>query len=108
MTRVTWDDSVVSNADKDRPINIRIGHEELVIRQRYEAIGIGNDTLIAVWFIIGSIMFFSPASTTTGTWFFLIGSIQLLIRPIIRLTRMIHLQRIGDLPPGTDHSDQGF
>ncbi|QVQ50216.1 YrhK family protein [Spiractinospora alimapuensis] len=98
----------MSNADRDRPINIRIGHEELVIRQRYEAVGICNDTLIAVWFIVGSIMFFSPTSTTTGTWFFLLGSVQLLVRPVIRLTRMIHLQRIGNLPPGADHADQEF
>lgn len=91
-----------------RPINIRIGHDELVIRQRYEGVSIANDSLIALWFIIGSILFFSPDTTTAGTWLFLIGSVQLLVRPVIRLTRLVHLQRIGQLPLGADHGDQEY
>lgn len=74
---------------------MRIGHEELVIRRRYEAASIVNDILIALWFIAGSIMFFSEALTTAGTWCFLAGSIELLIRPIIRLSRQLHLRRLG-------------
>nr|WP_187361657.1 YrhK family protein [Phytoactinopolyspora mesophila] len=85
-------------------MSIRIGHDELVIRQRYEAASIVNDILIAVWFIVGSIMFFSEAWTTVGTWCFLAGSIELLIRPLIRLSRQIHLRRIGAAhPPAAAH-----
>ncbi|MFC4561728.1 YrhK family protein [Nocardiopsis mangrovi] len=73
---------------------IRIGGDELVIRRRYEALSIVNDILIAVWFIAGSIMFFSTALATAGTWMFLIGSVELLIRPVIRLARQFHLRRV--------------
>lgn len=72
---------------------LRIGREELVVRQRYEVVGIINDFLIALWFIVGSILFFQPSTATAGTWMFLAGSIELAIRPVIRLTRHLHLQR---------------
>jgi len=39
-------------------IEIRIGHDELVLRKRYEILSIVNDILVAVWFVIGSILFF--------------------------------------------------
>lgn len=73
---------------------VRVGREEMIIRQRYEALSVTNDFLIAMWFIIGSVLFFSPATSTAGVWFFLLGSIELAIRPVIRLTRQLHLRRL--------------
>ncbi len=68
-------------------------HDEIVLRQRYEIASILNDLLIAVWFIVGSVLFFSESTATAGTWLFLLGSIQLAIRPAIRLSRRVHLAR---------------
>jgi hypothetical protein len=80
------------------PLVFTIGREELVIRRRYEVVSIVNDILIALWFLIGSILFFSDDTTYAGTWFFVVGSVELLIRPAIRLARRVHLQRV----PGTE------
>lgn len=79
----------------DRPLTFTIGREELVVRQRYEVLSIVNDILVALWFVIGSVLFFWESTTTTATWFFLVGSLQFLARPVIRLSRRVHLQRIG-------------
>lgn len=76
------------------PLVVHIGHEELVIRHRYETASIVNDILIAVWFIAGSIMFFYSDLMTAGTWCFLLGSVELLIRPGLRLSRQIHIGRL--------------
>src|SRR5699024_3232926 len=76
-------------------ITLSLGHDELVIRGRYETLSIINDLLIAVWFLIGSILFFFEYTVTLGTWLFVLGSAQLLLRPAIRLTRRVHLRRIG-------------
>lgn len=76
-------------------LKLDIGHEELVIRRRYEALSIGNDVLIALWFLVGSILFFWEATTTAATWCFLLGSIEFLIRPVIRLARLVHIRRVG-------------
>jgi len=74
-------------------IHIYIGHRELVIEKRYEFASIVNDFMVAAWFLAGSILFFWQDTVETGTWFFVIGSAQLLIRPAIRLVRHIHLKR---------------
>ncbi|UNS99767.1 YrhK family protein [Streptomyces tubbatahanensis] len=92
-------------------LTLHIGHAELVVRQRYEAASVANDALIAAWFLIGSIMFFSPAWTHTGTWCFVLGSVELMIRPAIRLTRQLHLQRLrgsGDHSGALTASDQDY
>ena len=85
---------------------LRIGHEELVIRQRYEVVSIVNDFLIALWFIVGSVLFFSDSTVTLGTWLFLVGSCELAVRPVIRLARHIHLRRLRAVGPRG--SDQDF
>ncbi len=91
------------------PLTMVLGHEELVIRQRYEALSIVNHILIAVWFTVGSILFFFEPTTTAGTWFFLLGSIELLIRPAIRLGRRVHLRRLPSRRSGTQlESSQDF
>lgn len=81
-------------ATDPRALVFTLGSRELVIRRRYEALSIVNDILIAVWFTVGSLMFFSDALTYPGTWFFVAGSVELLVRPAIRLTRQVHLQRL--------------
>ena len=85
------------------PLIFSVGHEELIVRRRYEVASIVNDILIALWFLIGSILFFSEDTTYAGTWFFVVGSIELLLRPGIRLARRVHLKRI----PGTRASRPG-
>lgn len=93
-------DAEMNNQEKGKQnikseIDIDFGHHEIVIKKRYEFYYTLNDILIAVWFIIGSVLFFWEATTLAGTWLFLIGSIELLIRPLIRIGRNTHLQRIG-------------
>lgn len=78
----------------DNPLTVKLGREELVIRRRYELVSIVNDFFIAVWFLIGSILFLFPEYETAAVWLFIIGSFQFLIRPTIRLVSHIHIQRI--------------
>jgi hypothetical protein len=85
--------------DDSDAIEFRIGREEIVLRRRYELLSIVNDILVAVWFIVGSVLFFWDATTRLGTWMFLAGSIQLLIRPAIRLARHIHITRLSSPVP---------
>lgn len=93
----------------DRPLILTFGRDELVIRRRYEAASIANDLLIAVWFLLGSFFFFSEALTYAGTWLFVLGSAQLLIRPVIRFSRQVHLTRLGQrTAPAASESSQDF
>ncbi len=75
-----------------------LGHEELVVHQRYEVLSIVNDLMLGVWFSIGSVCFFYEGGLKTlGVWLFVIGSVQLTIRPLIRLHRYVRLKRIPDV-----------
>lgn len=82
----------------ENDIQIRIGHKEVVLRRRYEVLSIVNDIFIAIWFVIGSVLFFSSETSTVGTWFFLVGSIQFLARPAIRFIRHVHIRHAGSGP----------
>jgi|SRR5699024_1810706 len=75
-------------------IDFNIGNHEVIIQHRYEIFYTLNDILIAIFFIIGSILFFWEVTETIGTWLFLIGSIGLLLRPFIRIKRNTYLRRL--------------
>ncbi|MEH6452248.1 MAG: YrhK family protein [Psychromonas sp.] len=71
-----------------------LGSEHIIIQRRYEVLGALNDFLIAVWFLIGSFFFFSEALVESGTWLFVAGSAQLLIKPTIKLAGLVHVSRL--------------
>lgn len=80
----------------DSPLTLTVGHEQLVIRRRYEVVSILNDFFIAIWFLLGSIFFLYPALEKVAIWLFIIGSVQFLIRPMIRLCAHIHIRRVPE------------
>ncbi|QNI04206.1 YrhK family protein [Halomonas sp. SH5A2] len=85
---------------KTRDWTFTIGHRELIVHQRYEVLSMINDFLLGIWFTIGSVCFFFEGELKTlGVWLFVIGSLQLLIRPTIRLHRYIYFKQL----PDTDH-----
>ena len=84
----------MSNTKPTNQLDISLGHQHLIVQRRYEAIGALNDLLIAIWFLIGSFFFLSDALVEDGTWLFILGSAQLLIKPAIKLTSLVHLGRI--------------
>ena len=88
----------------DDDLVLHLGREELVVRQRFETLSIANDVAIGVWFLVGSVLFFSESTATAGTWLFVIGSAQMLVRPVIRLTRRVRLQRYRPGGAGSEHA----
>lgn len=75
-------------------LELDLGREHIVVQRRYEAIGAINDLLIAVWFLIGSFLFLSNSLAERGTWLFIVGSAQLLIKPLLKLTSLIHVSHV--------------
>lgn len=76
------------------PLHINYDNLRIIIKERYDALNALNDILIAMWFLIGSFFFLDSDLTVDGTWLFILGSMQMLIRPIIELSRLIHIRRI--------------
>ncbi len=71
-----------------------LGQEHIIIQRRYEALGALNDFLIAVWFLVGSFLFLSESLVESGTWLFIVGSAQLLIKPALKLISLVHVSRV--------------
>lgn len=84
-------EQVLSDSKK---LDVDIGKDHIVIQRRYDALGAFNDLLIAVWFLIGSFFFLKESLMTDGTWLFIAGSAQLLIKPLIKLISLIHVGRV--------------
>ncbi|SJL83980.1 YrhK family protein [Vibrio palustris] len=78
---------------------IDLGREHIVVQQRYEALGALNDLLIAIWFLIGSFFFLNATLETSGTWLFIVGSAQLIIKPILKLSGLVHVARVRNKAP---------
>ena len=80
---------------QDVVFNLDIGQDHIVIQRRYEALGALNDLLIAVWFLIGSFFFLNDSLVESGTWLFIVGSAQLIIKPLIKLMSLIHVSKVA-------------
>jgi len=66
-------------------VTLRIGSDELRVRGVHEAISIVDDVMVGLWFVA--------------------GSIQLLIRPLIRSSRRVDLGRIAPDRPVSSARD---
>lgn len=57
----------------------------------YKALYQLNDVVLGIIFLIGSFLFFSDSTVTLGTILFVIGSVQMTVRPLIALSHDLHL-----------------
>jgi YrhK-like protein len=81
-------------------VTLTLGNQEITLRHRFEIISIANEIGIALFFTIGSVAFYFEELFTLGVTLFVIGSVQLGIRPGIRLARRIQLRKVTQGMPG--------
>ncbi|MCO4325495.1 hypothetical protein BU586_10105 [Staphylococcus agnetis] len=60
----------------------------------YKALYQLNDVVLGLIFLIGSFLFFSDSTVFQGTVLFVIGSIQMIIRPLIAMIHDLHMAMI--------------
>jgi hypothetical protein len=82
------------NEHNNQSLELDLGREHIIIQRRYEAAGALNDLLIAIWFLVGSFLFLSNSLEERGTWLFIVGSVQLLIKPLLKLASLIHVRHV--------------
>lgn len=63
-----------------------------MVERRYETLSILNDFAIGLWFLVGSVLFFFKPLETWAIACFVLGSLQFIVRPTIRLHRRIYLK----------------
>lgn len=57
----------------------------------YKALYQLNDVVLGLIFLIGSFLFFSESTVFQGTVLFVIGSLQMIIRPLIAMLHDLHM-----------------
>ncbi|RXJ86389.1 YrhK family protein [Arcobacter sp. CECT 8985] len=80
--------------EKENELDVDIGNRHIVIQRRYEFLVAINDFFIALWFLIGSFFFLYDSLMKSGTWLFIVGSAQFLLKPLIKLISMVHVARV--------------
>lgn len=83
-----------NESEPSRKVDLDLGNQHIVVQRRYDVAGAINDLLIAIWFLIGSFFFLNESLTYSGTWLFIVGSAQLMIKPAIKLISYIHIGKI--------------
>jgi len=77
------------------PDNRRLSARHAEIWAAYELVYTVVDFTAAGMFVLGSALFFFPATTYAATWLFLAGSVCFALKPSIRLTREVRLMSLG-------------
>ncbi|WP_084037778.1 YrhK family protein [Demequina sp. NBRC 110053] len=85
-------DAVFSEPHGD--LSLRLGRLQVDVWSRWEAAGILNDIGIGLWFVAGSILNFFTDLETLGLVLYLVGSVQLLIRPFLKLAHRVTMRRL--------------
>lgn len=72
-------------------LNFNNSHRSERLTMIYKALYQLNDIALGLIFLIGSILFFSETTVIMGTVLFVIGSVQMTIRPLIAFSHDLHL-----------------
>lgn len=83
----------LNNLKKQKNINLNFNTSSQTNRVTliYKALYQLNDVILGLIFLIGSLLFFSSETVIAGTILFVIGSIQMTVRPLIALAHDLHL-----------------
>lgn len=96
---------IVGQSDDHNPqIRISAGKHVIVLNHRYEALSILNDIFIGIFFTVGSVLFYFSELETWAITMFVLGSIDFLLRPVLRLARRLHVQ----LPDADEYGDDSY
>ncbi|GEN86188.1 YrhK family protein [Oceanobacillus sojae] len=81
----------------NRELDLHLERVELKVTSIYKLLYQINDVILGLVFLMGSIMFFKDSTMFAGTVLFVIGSIQMLIRPVISIVHDFHLSVRGKI-----------
>ncbi|MFD2759846.1 YrhK family protein [Lentibacillus juripiscarius] len=80
--------------DEKNYLDIQIGTYEVSFNKKYRFLTLLNDIVLGIFFLVGSAFFLWEPLKTAGIILFIIGSAQLLARPIIKIIHAFYFSRI--------------
>ena len=71
--------------------------EHARIYATHEVLRTANDFAAALFFLVGSALFFWEATQALATWLFVLGSLCFMLKPTLRLMRELRYLRAGEV-----------
>jgi len=78
----------------NQELDLHVSRIELKVTSIYKLLYQLNDLILGLVFLTGSFLFFSDNTMFAGTVLFVIGSTQMLVRPIISIIHDFHLSKV--------------
>lgn len=76
----------VNTSDSEQAyVEEKMKRHTLFYKRIYHILYTLNDLMLGLWFLIGSILFYFETLKTWGIHFFVLGSLQFILKPTIRL-----------------------
>lgn len=88
-----YDNRNSDSKDRENYINNKMEKHNRFYKGIYDILYTINDFTIAIWFLIGSILFYFESLKNWGVTLFVIASIQFLIKPTIRLVHEVQARK---------------
>lgn len=79
--------------DDSTDISIKGKSLEFYFKRKYTFLQLAGDVLVGIFFVTGSIMNFFPATSFYGSIAYLLGSISLTIRPLLKIIRSMWIYK---------------
>lgn len=93
MVKIRSKDYKLKSRPKKRDIKVSIGGLELYFENVYSIISLINDLLLGVLYLVGSLSNLLNGPEMLGQISYLIGSIFLILRPLIKLGQNIFIYK---------------
>ncbi|GAE91971.1 hypothetical protein JCM21714_944 [Gracilibacillus boraciitolerans JCM 21714] len=81
------------NKEREDYVNHKMEKHNRFYKNIYNVLYTINDFTIAIWFLIGSILFYFESLKNWGVTLFVIASFQFLIKPTIRLVHEVQARK---------------
>lgn len=82
-----------NSKDNEDFLYFHMGMYEVSFNKKYRIAALMIDLTLGLEYLIGSILFLSESTQTAGVIMFIIGSVQLLSRPLLKILHSFHFKR---------------
>lgn len=87
-----------NESDDKYDLEVDPGPFEIYFKEKYASLQILADVIVGVFFVIGSILNFMESMQLLGSVSYLIGSVALALRAVLKILRRTYIYRRGNKP----------
>ena len=79
--------------NKKDSYDVEVGPFQIFFMKKYRLLRLLNELFLGLWFFIGSFLFLWESTMTVGIIFFILGSTQMLGRPLLKMMHAFYIRK---------------